>query len=63
MAVKKVGTDEKVKRRVTCRNCGSILEYLAIDVRHRTTRDYTGDSDDYYWIDCPQCHNEVAVTR
>ena len=63
MAVQKIGTDDKVKRQVTCRECGSILEYLVIDIKSRTVLDYTGDSDTYYWIDCPECRNEVPVRR
>lgn len=63
MPVEKVGEDPGAKRRVTCRNCSSILEYLPVDVESRTVRDYTGDSDTYYFIRCPQCKEEVTVRR
>lgn len=53
--------DPKITRHVTCKKCGVRLEYLPIDVRKTTHRDYTGCSDDYYWVDCPKCKNANSV--
>lgn len=63
MAVKVIQPepDPKILRHVTCRQCGSRLEYLPIDVQHRDYKDYTGVSDTYYWIDCPTCRSQVPV--
>jgi DNA-directed RNA polymerase subunit RPC12/RpoP len=61
MAVEKVGDDDRAKRRVTCRDCGSILEYLPRDVEHKTHHDYSGGSDTYSFIKCPECKATVYV--
>lgn len=64
MAIKVVDPepDPKVVRNVTCRECGSRLEYLPIDVQKRDYKDYDGGSDTYYWIDCPTCRKQVTVS-
>lgn len=49
-------------REVVCRNCGATLQYMNADVQERTVRDYTGDSDQYRWIVCPECKAEVTHT-
>jgi ribosomal protein S27E len=61
MSIRKVGQDEAVTKRVTCRKCGSILEYLPVDVQHGTSTDYTGVSDTYSYIKCSECNNTVYV--
>lgn len=61
MAVRKVGDDEKAVKRVTCHRCGSILEYLLVDVKNRVHTDYSGTSETLYWIDCPQCQSQIEV--
>ncbi len=61
MAVRKVGDDAEAVKRVTCRNCGSILEYLPRDVQSKTSRDYSGVADTDYWVDCPECGKRVTV--
>lgn len=61
MAVKKVGDDPKAARRVTCRRCGSILEYLILDIQETSSRDYDGGLDTHQFIQCPQCQIHVKV--
>lgn len=61
MTVKKIGDDESAKKRVTCKHCGSILEYLPRDVVHVVHTDYGGGSDTYSHIKCPECHCNVQV--
>lgn len=56
-----VGKDLSVVKKVTCRHCSSILEYLPIDVRTRTSTDYTGCVDVIKYIFCPSCNNMVTV--
>lgn len=63
MAVKKIGDDNKVERRVTCNQCSSILEYLPVDVEQHTKTDYVGDTDMCYYITCPQCKNTIYIER
>lgn len=53
--------DPTVVKQAVCRKCGVKLEYLPIDVKERSTRDYTGDSGGARWIDCPKCQNEVTL--
>lgn len=60
---KVVGKDEKAYRRVTCRQCASIIEYLPIEVKKNTYTDYGGGSDTVYWIECPECGKDVTVSR
>ena len=55
--------DPSVVKRVVCRNCGVKLEYVPMDVKSDTRKDYGGGSDTYYWIDCPECSSAVHVNR
>lgn len=59
--VKVIGTDPKVYKTITCRKCASMLEYLPIDVKEYSCRDYSGGSDGKEWIVCPTCNNEVII--
>lgn len=63
MAIKVIdeGPDPSVVKRTVCRNCGAKLEYVPMDVQHRTYKDYDGCSDEYHWIECPKCKEEVMV--
>lgn len=63
MAVKKVGDDPAAVRRATCKRCGSILEYVPLDVEAHTSTDYTGTPDTDYFIRCPECNERVYVKR
>jgi DNA-directed RNA polymerase subunit RPC12/RpoP len=60
MAVKKVGQDESVKRRATCKNCGAKLEFYQKDV---LTKSYScmGESETYSYVVCPECNVHVVV--
>lgn len=57
-----VGKDDSVVKRVTCRNCASILEYVPCEVRENYSTDYTGDKDYYKYILCPCCGKQATVT-
>lgn len=59
--VKIVGRDESAVKRVTCRNCASILEYCLYEVKSRKVSDYGGGSEIYKFICCASCNSEVAV--
>lgn len=56
-----VGKDQTVVKRVTCRNCSSILEYVQAEVKKYRGTDYTGGADGQDWIDCPQCQEKVIL--
>lgn len=60
MAVKVVGFDEKAKKQITCKNCGSVLEYLPIDVKYRSVRHFD-ETDIIKSVDCPKCMKEVKI--
>lgn len=62
MAVEKVGQDEKVKKKCTCKNCSSILLYLPPDVLQGTCS-HQGDTEAYWYIICPDCKQRVEVKR
>lgn len=59
--VKIVGEDPTQIKRVTCKNCAAILEYILSEVKSRTSRDYTGCVDTDHFITCPKCNKEVVV--
>lgn len=46
---------------VVCKNCDSTLSYHVNEVKADYTTDYTGDRDDYNYIDCPECKTQVVV--
>ena len=45
--IKVVGNDSSVVKQVTCKQCGSILEYMPCDVEAGETIDWRGDMDIY----------------
>lgn len=61
--IKVVGNDPSVVKQVTCKHCGSILEYMPCDIEEGATRAWRGGRDLYHYIECPQCKNHVSVSR
>lgn len=61
MAIEVVGKDDSKTFKVTCRHCSSILRYLPVDVKSREHTDYSGSTDTYHYIDCPECKARVDV--
>ena len=61
MGINIVGKDPSVVKRVTCRNCGSILEYTPVDEKKDYSSDYTGGRDTYSYISCPCCGKQVIT--
>ncbi len=59
--IKIVGQDNTVMKRVTCQNCGAILEYTKSDVKEYHGTDYSGGPDGREWIDCPKCLKEIIL--
>lgn len=59
-----VGTDESVKKRVTCQSCASIIEYLPIEVKNLWSgTDYGGDPAGADGFKCPKCNENVIIKR
>lgn len=56
-----VGKDQSMTKRVTCRNCASIIEYNLVEEQRGYTSDYLGDKDYYSYIPCPCCGKQVKT--
>jgi len=56
-----VGKDPRAVKRVTCKNCGAILEYTKAEVREHHGTDYGGGPDGFEYIKCPQCTARVVL--
>lgn len=52
---------EDVVKRIVHRHCGATLEYLPMDIKSRTSRDYGGGTDVTEYIVCPHCGQEVVI--
>lgn len=59
--IKIVGKDESLIKRITCKRCSSILEYLPADEHIDTGRDYGGGSWEVVSINCPCCCSKVII--
>jgi DNA-directed RNA polymerase subunit RPC12/RpoP len=58
---KVVGFDEKQKKRVTCRGCSAIIEYVANEVKRRDGTDISGGPDGEEWVRCPNCGGRAII--
>ena len=56
-----IGEDNSLKKRVTCGNCASILEYTNSELQEKTFSDYTGSRDTVKILVCPKCSNDIHV--
>lgn len=56
-----VGRDETVVKRVTCRECATILEYTPNEVKEEHGTDYGGGPDGREWVDCPNCGRRAII--
>ena len=59
--IKIVGQDQTKVKRVSCSNCGAMLEYVPNDIKSFIRTDYTGSKDMYTYIKCPTCSELVTV--
>ena len=62
MEVLKKGRERDMGRELTCNMCASLLLVLPIDVETRTSKDYSGSTDTYYYVTCPECKHENLVS-
>lgn len=61
MAVEKVGQSDESKRRVTCKNCGAVLEFLPKDVQYMSLSCMGESAGGYDYIVCPDCESQVET--
>ena len=59
--VKVLGKDESLFKRVSCRECASILEYTEHEVKSYSGTDYSGGPDGMEWVDCPNCGKKAII--
>jgi len=58
---KVVGKDNAAVKRVTCRECASIIEYTQHEVKSVHGTDYGGGPDGMEWVDCPNCGKRAVI--
>lgn len=58
---KVVGIDQSAVKRVTCKGCASIIEYVENEVEHYRGTDYSGGPDGHDYIHCPNCKKTVII--
>lgn len=55
----KVG--KKREKRVTCKECGSIIGYFKEEVKVYSGTDISGGPDGQEWIVCPECNENIIL--
>ena len=58
---KVIGFDDSVKKKVTCRHCSAIIEYVPNEVKEVHGTDYGGGPDGMEWVDCPNCTKRAVI--
>lgn len=59
-----VGVDETAKKRVTCHECASVVEYTPGEVRNLWSgTDYGGGADGADGFKCPKCNHNIIIRR
>lgn len=55
--------DRGVELKVTHSACGAIIGYYQSEVKYDTRIDFTGDSEKWYYIICPNpnCNKKIEV--
>lgn len=59
--VQVVGKDASLVKRITCKNCASMLVYTLSEVKTINGRDYSGGPDGREYIKCPSCNKQVII--
>lgn len=59
--VKVIGLDQSEVKRITCKNCASILEYTQNEVLITSGTDYGGGSCGSHFLNCPTCSKKVII--
>jgi hypothetical protein len=59
-----VGVDETAKKRVTCRECASVVEYTPGEVHNLWSgTDIGGGPDGADGFKCPKCNTNIIIRR
>lgn len=61
--VVKTEPDPSVVKQVICQDCGAKLEYVPNEVQSVSGYDYSGGSDGYTYVDCPNCQGRAVIRR
>ena len=52
---------KEIEKKKICKNCGMEIGYLPIDIKRGEYSDYTGDTDIFLFIECPNCKNNINI--
>lgn len=55
------GPHHSVVKEVICRNCGSKLSYVPMDIKEKSGHNERDGSWGNQWIDCPVCAKKVNI--
>ena len=58
---KVIGKDPKHVKTISCKNCAAIIEFTMSETKRTGFSDWTGDTDYYQTIDCPNCNENMIV--
>lgn len=58
-----IGKTKDGEKKVSCRNCGTLIAYFPIDVEKSKHTDYTGGVDINYFVKCPKCLRNIYVEK
>lgn len=61
MAIEKVGFDEILVKRISCKNCAAVLSYLPKDVQSDQIYCCGKPEGTAYFIVCPSCKHRVVI--
>jgi len=52
---------EHFEKTTMCENCGAEIGYYPVDIEIKQRTDYTGHTDNYNTITCPNCKKILCV--
>ncbi len=55
--------DKAKELRVTHKECGAVIGYFPNEVQSAQNYDYGGGSETWYFIECPNCKQNVEVRK
>ena len=52
------------KKRITCRDCNSVLAIEEVDIKYFPyIHDYGSELEEDFYIECPVCGNEISIKK
>ena len=58
---KVIGYDNSVAKKITCKHCSAINEYVQMEVKSYHGTDISGGPDGSEWINCGNCNARVII--